>query len=147
MKKLVMGVLALGLAAFAISGAQTMKKAEVRYAEVAGTGGKGTFVFITMPNGEHNAFLRITGLKPSEKVYANHVHYNEKGDANCKAQNGDKVLPLTSVTADKDGNATVFTQFPASAKYPAGTTYYNIHSNDPAAVGPSIACGDIAMGN
>jgi superoxide dismutase, Cu-Zn family len=146
MKKLIMGILALGLAAFAVSGAQT-SKAVLRYADVAGAGPQGTFVFVTMPDGTHNAFLHLTGLKPSATVYANHIHYNDKGDAKCDLQNGDKLLPLNSVTADKDGNATVFTTFPASAKYPAGSTYYNIHSNDPTAVGPSIACGDMSMGN
>ena len=142
MKKILVSIVALGLAAFAVSGAQMMKT-ETRYAQVMGTGGKGSFVFITLPDGTHGAFLQLSGLKPSAKVYATHVHFNDKGDANCKAQNGDKIIPLTNLKTDDKGNAVSYTGLPASAKYPAGTTYVNIHSNDPQDVGPSIACGDI----
>jgi Cu-Zn family superoxide dismutase len=123
-----------------------MSKPEVHYAMLAGPGGlKGTAVVLTLPTGEHEVFVRLEGLKPGSGNYANHIHYNDKGDANCAAQNGDKILGLANLTADANGNAVAATKLPASVKYPAGTTYVNVHSNSPQPVGASIACGMVEM--
>lgn len=135
-------VLAFGLLALA----QMMAKPEVRYAMLSGEGGiSGTAVILTMPSGEHEVFLRVQGLKPGSSMYANHIHYNDAGDANCKAQNGNKIVGLASLTPDANGNAVAVTKLGKEVKYPAGKTYVNVHSNTPQAVGPSITCGDVEM--
>ncbi|MER3480768.1 MAG: hypothetical protein C4327_09890 [Meiothermus sp.] len=144
MKRIMLILAALGMVGiFALA---QMGKPEVRYAMLMGQGGlKGTAVILTLPTGEHEVFLRLEGLKPGSGNYVNHIHYNDKGDANCTAQNGDKIVGLASLIADANGNAVAFTKLPASVKYPAGTTYVNVHSNSPQAVGPSIACGMVEM--
>ncbi|WP_276955633.1 CHRD domain-containing protein [Allomeiothermus silvanus] len=129
----VVGVLAL---------AQQAAKPQVRYATITGAGGiEGTAVIMTLPSGEHKVFVQVEGLKPGSGSYANHIHYNNKGDANCQAQNGDKLVGLANLVADGKGYAVAFTELPASVKYPSGTTYVNIHSNSLQPVGASIACG------
>ncbi|PZA06600.1 MULTISPECIES: hypothetical protein [unclassified Meiothermus] len=143
--KRIMAILAIAgmVGIFALA---QMGKPEVRYAMLTGEGGlKGTAVILTLPSGEHEVFVRLEGLKPSSGSYANHIHYNDKGDANCQAQNGDKLLGLASLVADANGNAVAFTKLPASVKYPSGTTYVNVHSNSPQPVGASIACGMVEM--
>lgn len=126
--------------------AQQTAKPDVRYATITGAGGiEGTAVILTLPSGEHKVFVQVEGLKPGSGVYANHIHYNDAGNANCQAQNGNKLLGLTNLTADDKGYAVAFTEVPASVKYPAGTTYVNIHSNNPQPVGASIACGMVEM--
>jgi Cu-Zn family superoxide dismutase len=130
----------------ALAMAQMMGAPEVRYATLSGEGGiKGTAVIATWPSGEHTVFLQVEGLKPNSGVYANHIHYNAAGDANCKAQNGDKLVGLTNLTADANGMAVAYTKLPASVKYPMGKTYVNVHSNSPQPVGASITCGDVSM--
>lgn len=126
--------------------AQMMGGPDVRYATLMGSDGiKGTAIIATWPSGEHTVFVQVEGLKPNSGVYANHIHYNAAGDANCKAQNGDKILGLTNLMPDANGMAVAYTKVPASVKYPAGTTYVNVHSNNPNPVGASITCGDVAM--
>lgn len=135
------------LAAFGVVAlAQMMGKPEVRYTTLTGDGGiKGTAIITTWPSGEHTVFVQAEGLKPNSGAYANHIHYNAAGDANCKAQSGDKILGLTSLNADANGMAVAYTKVPASMKYPAGKTYVNVHSNNPQPVGASITCGDVEM--
>lgn len=144
MKRIMVILAALGMVGiFALA---QMSKPEVRYAMLMGQGGiKGTAVILTLPSGEHEVFVRLEGLKPGSGNYANHIHYNDKGDANCQAQNGDKIVGLANLVADANGNAVAATKLPASVKYPSGTTYVNVHSNSPQPVGASIACGMVEM--
>ncbi|MBI5813106.1 CHRD domain-containing protein [Allomeiothermus silvanus] len=144
MKRIMVILAALGMVGiFALA---QMSKPEVRYAMLMGQGGiKGTAVILTLPSGEHEVFVRLEGLKPGSGSYANHIHYNDKGDANCQAQNGDKLVGLANLVADANGNAVAATKLPASVKYPSGTTYVNVHSNSPQPVGASIACGMVEM--
>ena len=144
MKKYLGILVALGI--LGVFGLAQMSKPDVRYAMLTGQGGlKGTAVILTLPTGEHEVFVRLEGLKSGSGVYANHIHYNDKGDANCAAQNGDKILGLSNLMADANGNAVAATKLPASVKYPSGTTYVNVHSNSPQPVGASIACGMVEM--
>ena len=140
-------LLLLALAAFMFSSAQMMHSAEVRYTMlqvVMGMeGAMGTATIVTWDSGEHEVFVRVEGLKSG--VYANHIHFNAAGDANCAAQNGDQIVGLTNLEPNADGVAIAYTKLPGDVTYPTGTTYLNVHSNDPEPVGPSITCGDISM--
>ncbi len=140
-------LLALVLAALVFSSAQMMHSAEVRYTMLQGAMGmegvKGTATIVTWDSGEHEVFLRVEGLKSGQ--YANHIHFNAAGDANCAAQNGDQIVALTNLEPNAEGVAVAYTKLPADVMYPAGTTYLNVHSNDPEPVGASITCGDISM--
>ncbi|WP_027894045.1 hypothetical protein [Calidithermus chliarophilus] len=123
-------------------------KADVRYTDLAAMGDsgvKGSAVLITLPNGDLEVWLRLEGLKPGSGMYANHIHFNDAGDANCKAQNGNKILGLKDAMAGPDGTALTYTRIPAAQvpAYPKGTTYVNLHANSPQAVGPGISCGDV----
>jgi Cu-Zn family superoxide dismutase len=140
-------VLWLGLMLLGLLGlGQQMARPEVRYAFISGQGGiEGTAVILTLPSGEHKVFVQVEGLKPNSGSYANHIHYNAAGNANCQAQNGDRLVGLSNLVANDQGYALAFTELPASVKYPAGTTYVNIHSNTPQPVGPSIACGMVEL--
>jgi superoxide dismutase, Cu-Zn family len=127
-----------------VASAQMMHTAQVRYAMVSGMDGvTGTATIVTWDTGEHEVFLRVEGLKAGS--YANHIHFNATADANCAAQNGDQVVPLSNLEANAEGVAIAYTKLGADVMYPAGTTYVNVHSNSPDAVGPSITCGDVAM--
>ncbi len=137
----------LVLMAVMVSSAQMMHSAEVRYTMLQGAMGMdgvmGTATIVTWDSGEHEVFLRVEGLKAGE--YANHIHFNAAGDANCAAQSGDQVVGLTNLMPDANGVAVAYTKLPADVMYPAGTTYLNVHSNDPEPVGGSITCGDISV--
>ncbi|MER3442816.1 MAG: hypothetical protein C4342_00625 [Armatimonadota bacterium] len=142
-RKWPIGILAVvGLAVLAQGG----QKPQVRFASLGGEGLKGSAVLVTLPGGEHWAFVQLEGLKPGSGSYVNRIHFNDAGDANCKAQNGNKIIPLTNLVAGADGKAVAYTLIPADkvAAYPKGTTYFNVHTNSPQAVGPSIACGDVS---
>jgi Cu-Zn family superoxide dismutase len=147
MKKIVVFLVSLVLAILMFTSAQMMHSAQVRYAMLQGAMGMegvtGTATIVTWDSGEHEVFVRVEGLKSG--AYANHIHFNAAGDATCEAQNGDQVVGLSNLEPGSDGVALAYTKIPAGTMYPAGTTYLNIHSNDPEAVGPSISCGDIAM--
>jgi superoxide dismutase, Cu-Zn family len=149
MRKILGLLAALVVAMFALTSAQMMHSAEVRYTMLQGAMGMegvmGTATIVTWDSGEHEVFLRVEGLKPSSGVYANHIHFNAAGDANCAAQNGDQVVGLTNLEPNADGVAMAYTKLPADVTYPTGTTYLNVHSNDPEPVGASITCGDISM--
>jgi superoxide dismutase, Cu-Zn family len=144
MMKKVVFLLTLVLAALMFSSAQMMHSAEVRYTMLQGADGvMGTAAIVTWDSGEHEVFLRVEGLESG--VYANHIHFNAAGDANCAAQNGDQIVGLTNLEPNADGVAIAYSKLPADVMYPTGTTYLNVHSNDPEPVGPSITCGDISM--
>jgi Cu-Zn family superoxide dismutase len=129
-----------------IASAQMGMKATVRYAHLSGMDGlSGTAAIITWESGEHEVFLRVEGLKPNSGVYANHIHFNAAGAANCAAQNGDQIVGLSNLEANADGIAWAYTKLPADVSYPSGSSYVNVHSNDPEPVGASITCGDVAM--
>jgi superoxide dismutase, Cu-Zn family len=147
MKKVFGLVAALVVAILALTSAQMMHSAEVRYTMLSGSDGAitGTATIVTWDSGEHEVFLRVEGLNPSSGVYANHIHFNEAGDANCAAQNGDQIVGLTNLEPNAEGVAMAYTKLPADVMYPSGTTYLNVHSNDPEPVGASITCGDISM--
>jgi superoxide dismutase, Cu-Zn family len=142
-------MLALAMVALAFTSAQMMHTAEVRYTMLQGAMGMegvmGSATIVTWDSGEHEVFLRVEGLKPSSGAYANHIHFNAAGDATCAAQSGDQVVGLTNLEPNADGVAIAYTKLPADVAYPAGTTYLNVHSNDPEPVGSSITCGDISM--
>jgi Cu-Zn family superoxide dismutase len=140
-----------GLALLAVAAlAAHDTKADVRYTDLAAmenSGVKGSAVLITLPNNDLEVWLRLEGLKPGSGSYANHIHFNDGGDANCKAQNGNKILGLKDAMAGADGTALVYTRIPAAnvAAYPKGTTYVNLHANSPQPVGGSISCGDVLV--
>lgn len=138
-------LVALVLAALAFTSAQMMQhSANVRYTMLQGADGvMGTATIVTWDSGEHEVFVRVEGLTSGE--YANHIHFNAAGDANCAAQNGDQIVGLTNLEPNAGGVAIAYTKLPADVMYPEGTTYLNVHSNDPEPVGPSITCGDISM--
>ena len=147
MKKIVGFLASLVVAALMFTSAQMMHSAETRYTMLQGAMGMegvmGTATIVTWDSGDHEIFVRVEGLKSG--AYANHIHFNAAGDANCAAQNGDQVVALSNLEPNADGVAIAYTKVPAGTMYPAGTTYLNIHSNDPEAVGPSISCGEISM--
>jgi superoxide dismutase, Cu-Zn family len=146
MKKVLGMVAALVVAMLALTSAQMMMhSADVRYTYLSGSDGAiiGTATIVTWDSGEHEVFLRVEGL--GSGVYANHIHFNAAGDANCAAQNGDQIVGLTNLEPGADGVAIAYTKLPADVMYPSGTTYLNVHSNDPEPVGASITCGDISM--
>jgi Cu-Zn family superoxide dismutase len=123
-------------------------KADVRYADLAAMGNsgvKGSAVLITLPNGDLEVWLRLEGLRPNSGMYANHIHFNDAGDANCSAQNGNKIIGLKDAIAGADGTALTYTHIPAAQvpAYPKETTYVNVHANSPQPVGASISCGDV----
>jgi superoxide dismutase, Cu-Zn family len=142
-------VLVLLLSAFALAFAQDMmmSHAEVRYAHLAGTGMyegvAGTAVIVSWDSGEHEVFVRLHGLAATSGVYANHLHFNAAGDANCAAQNGDQIIGLANLEPDENGVAMAYTMLPAEVVYPEGIVYVNIHNNAPEPVGESISCGEV----
>lgn len=116
---------------------------EVRYAALSGQGLKGTAAILAWPGRGIEVFVYLEGLRPGSGTYANHIHYNDAGNANCRAQNGDKLLGLSPLVPDANGRAVAYTRLPASVAYPKGSTYVNVHANTPTPVGASIACGDV----
>ena len=125
-----------------------MTKAEVRYAPISGNHGiKGSAAIFTLPSGEHEIFVRLEGFTANSGVYANHIHHNAAGDANCAAQNGDRIIGLANLEPNSSGIALAYTKLPASIQMPLGRTYLNVHSNNPDPVGPSITCGNISLAN
>lgn len=145
-------VAGLGLLAMAalVAFAAHDTKADVRYTDLAAmenSGVKGSAVLVTLPNNDLEVWMRLEGLKPGSGTYANHIHFNDAGDANCKAQNGNKILGLKDAVPAADGTALVYTRIPAAsvAAYPKGTTYVNLHANAPQPVGGSISCGDVLV--
>jgi superoxide dismutase, Cu-Zn family len=147
MKRIITLVFSLAVTALLLSSAQMMHSAQVRYTMLQGAMGMegvmGTATVVTWDSGEHEVLVRVEGLKSGS--YANHIHFNAASDATCAAQNGDQVVALTNLEPNAEGVALAYTKVSADVMYPAGTTYLNIHSNDPEAVGPSISCGDISM--
>jgi superoxide dismutase, Cu-Zn family len=126
-------------------------KADVRYTDTVGKGDnanvKGSAVIMTLPNGDHDIYFRMSGLTPNSGHYANHIHFNDAGNANCEAQNGDKIVALENITADAKGMGLVYTRVPKDKllKFPEGKVYVNVHSNTPQPVGGSISCGDVLV--
>jgi superoxide dismutase, Cu-Zn family len=126
-------------------------KADVRYADTIGKGVnanvKGSVVIMTLPSGDHDVYFRISGLMPNSGNYANHMHFNDSGNANCEAQNGDKIVALEDIKADAKGMGLVYTRIPKDKllKFPEGKMYVNVHSNMPDPVGGSISCGDMLV--
>ncbi len=115
----------------------------VSHAEIRSSEGiAGNTTVIQTPQG-FSVVTRLSGMHPSSGIYANHIHHNAAGDANCNAQNGDQIIGLANIEPDASGMAWAFSSLPASVSYPGGRTYHNIHSNNPDPVGPSIACGDV----
>uniref|UniRef100_A0A7C2C3P6 CHRD domain-containing protein n=1 Tax=Thermus islandicus TaxID=540988 RepID=A0A7C2C3P6_9DEIN len=121
---------------------QMARPTEVYHAALSGQGLRGTAVVLVLPAGLE-VFVYLEGLKPGSGAYANHIHFNRAGNANCREQNGDQILGLTSLVADANGRAVAFTRLPG-ARLPEGSTYVNVHANTPAPVGGSIACGDLS---
>lgn len=128
--------------AFLLVLAQQQGTPEVYLAEVAGQGLKGRAVVLAWPQGGLEASLFLEGLRPNSGAYANHIHFNRAGTANCREQNGDQILGLTSLVPDANGRAVAYTRLP-NARLPGGTTYVNVHANSPTPVGGSLACGDL----
>ncbi len=123
-----------------------MVKAEVRFAPIRGSQGiKGSAAVFTLPSGEHEIFVRLEGFEANSGVYANHIHHNAAGNANCNAQNGDRIIGLANLEPNSSGIALAYTKLPASVQMPLGKTYLNVHSNNPDPVGPSITCGNINL--
>jgi superoxide dismutase, Cu-Zn family len=126
-------------------------KADVRYTDTIGKGDnanvKGSVVIMTLPSGDHDIYFRMSGLSPNSGTYANHIHFNDSGNANCEAQNGDKIVALENITADAKGMGLVYTRVPKDKllKFPEGKVYVNVHSNIPDPVGGSISCGDVLV--
>lgn len=123
---------------------QMAKPLEVYHAALSGQEFRGTAVVLVLPGGGLEVFVYLEGLRPDSGAYANHIHFNRAGNANCKEQNGDQILGLTSLVADTNGRAVAYTRLPG-ARLPPGTTYVNVHANTPTPVGPSIACGDLGQ--
>ncbi|BCZ93998.1 hypothetical protein TthAK1_06150 [Thermus thermophilus] len=134
-----MGLMAV-LAMWGALGQMVLPK-EVYYAALSGQGLRGTAVVLVLPEGLE-VFVYLEGLKPGSGAYANHIHFNRAGNANCREQNGDQILGLTSLVADANGRAVAFTRLPG-VRLPEGSTYVNVHANTPTPVGASIACGDL----
>ncbi|WP_460170606.1 hypothetical protein [Thermus sp. FJN-A] len=133
--------MALALAFLLVLGQQPGAP-EVYLSEMAGQGLKGRAVVLAWPQGGLEVFLFLEGLRPNSGAYANHIHFNRAGNANCREQNGDQILGLTSLVPDANGRAVAYTRLP-SARLPEGTTYVNVHTNTPTPVGASLACGDL----
>jgi superoxide dismutase, Cu-Zn family len=146
-------LVAVGLASVvalsAVVSASHDTKADVRYADTVGKGEnaniKGSVVIMTLPSGDHDVYFRLTGLKPNSGVYANHIHYNDAGTADCDAQNGDKAFALEDAKADAQGMALVYTRLLKAdvSKFPDGKMYMNVHSNSPKPIGDYISCGNV----
>jgi superoxide dismutase, Cu-Zn family len=137
----------VGLSAVVFAAHDT--KADVRYADFVGKGDsaniKGSVVMITLPNGDHDVYLRVAGLAPNSGAYANHVHFNTAGTANCEAQNGDQAVALEDIVADAKGMGLVYTRISKSdlAKFPDVKMYMNLHANNPKPIGDSVSCGEV----
>jgi superoxide dismutase, Cu-Zn family len=142
--------LALGYAGLASHGNHT----NVLYADAVGNPKtpkvRGSMVFVTLPNGDHEVFVRVSGLEPNSGVYANHVHFsNQILDSSCEGQNGEDAIPLRNIVADARGTAMGYTFFAAQElpNLPKGKLYFNVHSNKPQPVGEYIACGNVGVLN
>ena len=124
MKKIVLGIAALGLLIFSCKSSSTndsTKKLEITFESKSGSNVKGNAVF-TEKNGEVTLIAKLTGLKPG--IHAIHIH--EKADCSAvdAASAGGHWNPtfkkhgkwgdaehhkgdIGNFTADVDGNATV----------------------------------------
>lgn len=126
----------------------------VMYAEAIGNpkspNVRGSMVFVTLPSGDHEVFVRVTGLEPNSGVYANHVHFsNQIPDASCEGQNGEDAIPLKNIVADAKGVAMGYTFFAAQQmpNLPDGKMYFNVHSNKPQPIGEYVTCGNVTVLN
>ena len=115
----------------------------VNHAKIKSSGGISGNTTVIKTHQGFNVITRLHGMHPSSGIYANHIHHNAAGDANCNAQNGDQIIGLANIEPDANGMVWTFTSLPKSVGYPSGRTYHNIHSNNPDPVGPSIACGNV----
>ncbi len=142
----VASVMALGIGWVMARGTQS----NVLYAQAIGSKTspevQGSMVFLTLANGDHEVFTRISGLVPNSGMYANHIHFSRQvPDASCEAQNGEDAISLRKLVADANGTAVGYTFITANdlPDLPEGKLYFNIHSNKPKPVGDYIACGNI----
>jgi hypothetical protein len=98
----------------------------------AGSKAVGTGTITDNGDGTITVVVKETNLEPG--VHINHIH-----SGSCAAQ-GPIVYPLTNLTADADGNATMTTKVNVSfAKVTAGGLYLNVHNLAKA----STSCGNI----
>ncbi len=124
-------------------------QSKVMYAEALGNKDnpnvKANMVFVTLPSGDHEVYVRISGLQPNSGVYANHLHFsNQVADPTCEAQNGEDAISFKNLVADAKGNAVNYTLISATElpNLPKSKLYFNIHSNKPRPIGDYIACGN-----
>jgi CHRD domain len=86
--------------------------------------------------------LTISGLAPNS-VHPAHIHAGS-----CESQ-GAVVYPLTNVTADASGNATVTTTIPNVSSIPGSGWYVNVHRGPGLSTQTEfdpIACGNVTVG-
>lgn len=125
---------------------------QVMYAEAIGRSTnpnvKASMVFLTLPSGDHEVYVRVSGLQPNSGVYANHLHFsNQISDPSCEGQNGEDAIPFKNLVADAKGAAINYTLISAMElpDFPKSKFYFNIHSNKPNPVGDYIACGNATI--
>jgi superoxide dismutase, Cu-Zn family len=146
---IVIGVASLMALGFGLVAAHSTSS-NVLYAQVVGSNSnpnvRGSMVFVTLPSGDREVFVRVAGLEPNSGVYANHVHFsNQISDASCEGQNGEDAISLRNLVADARGTAMGYTYFAATElpELPKGNLYFNVHSNKPKPIGDYIACGNV----
>lgn len=71
---------------------QMARPTEVYHAALSGQGVRGTVVVLALPEGLE-VFVYLEGLKPGSGAYANHIHFNRAGNANCREQRGPDPRP------------------------------------------------------
>ena len=97
---------------------------------------------LTLSGGTLTVKLTISGLAPNS-VHPAHIH-----SGSCESQ-GAVVYPLTNVTADVSGNATVTTTIPNVSSIPGSGWYVNVHRGPGLSTQTEfdpIACGNVTGG-
>ena len=107
----------------------------------AGQSAQGT-AQLTLSGGTLTVKLTLSGLTPNS-VHPAHIH-----TGSCENQ-GTVVYPLTNVTADASGNATVTTTIPNVSSIPSSGWYVNVHRGPGLSTQTEfdpIACGNVTVG-
>lgn len=137
MKKFsILGVLLLLLATLSLSAAQTPRTVTIQMQAVMGSKVAGTAVITEVGQGIR-VNVRLTGYNPNQGS-AGHIH-----SSTC-TPGGPVVFPLSTITADAQGNGTAETTL---ANVPWDTVtgqahyvQYHVAANPP---GPQVSCADI----
>ncbi|HWG84152.1 MAG TPA: CHRD domain-containing protein, partial [Deinococcales bacterium] len=122
-------------------------KADVRYFDlkpsVKNSGVGGQAVMITQPDGNHDLLLRVVGL-PKGTRFGAHIHYNDRGDATCAAQNGSKAIQLDVLRPPEHSPATAmsYTRISLYVPVPKGSWYVQVHDSESWSA-QEIACGNV----